>query len=310
MPYGVTEGVNWGVSNTAGGRLRFKTNSDFIAIKAMIPHFYIMRHMPIVGTAGFSVYVNGKFFRMCVPEPNLILEAGDNDFAFQGYFPFSNKEEREIEIYFPLYNGVNELFIGVQEDSSITPNPYPTKKRIVFYGSSITQGGCSSRPGNDYAALLSRKFHVDFINLGFSGSARGEQVMCDYIASLHPAVFVLDYDYNAPTIEHLQATHYNVYETFRKENPTAPVVLISKPDFENGPNGAKRRAVVYDSYVKAKKSGDKRVFFVDGATLFQTDGRDGCTVDGCHPNDLGFYRMACVVAPKLKKALKKLVYIS
>lgn len=33
--------------------------------------------------------------------------------------------------------------------------------------------------------------------------------------------------------------------------------------------------------------------------------RDACTVDGCHPNDLGFYRIAQGMLPTLKHILTK-----
>lgn len=307
MPYGITEGVNWGVGNTAGGRLRFKTNSSFVALKAIIPAFCIMRHMPTVGTAGFSLYVNGKFHAMCVPDTTTVMKyyesslAGKNTpFAFQGYFSFGNNQEREIEIYFPLYNGVNELYVGIQDGYTATPNPYPTKKRVVFYGSSITQGGCASRPGNDYIGHLSRWLNVDVLNLGFSGSAKGEQSMAKYLASLHEDVYVIDYDHNTPNAEHLQKTHYPFYETIRKENPTAPIVFITKPDTCDD----SRIAVILDTYAKAYASGDKNVYFINGKSLFTDEDRDSCTVDGCHPNDLGFYRMAKAVLPVLKECLK------
>lgn len=66
-----------------------------------------------------------------------------------------------------------------------------------FYGSSITQGGCASRPGADYVSVLSRILNVDVVNLGFSGSARGERTMAEYLSALDCSVFVMDYDHNA-----------------------------------------------------------------------------------------------------------------
>lgn len=310
LPKDVADATNVGVAglskHTAGGRVRFITNSPYVAIKCVIPANLPMNHMPLSGSHGFSIYADGKFAGFFPPNIADIAKATTATIAFQGirYFPLHLLQD--MCIYFPLYNGVCELYIGIKKGSTVqTPTPYPMEKPVVFYGSSITQGGCTSRPGNDYVALLSRKFHFDFINLGFSGSAKGEQIMADYIAGLHPAVFVLDYDHNAPNVEHLQQTHYTMYYTFRKENPNVPIVMATKPDFDNDPNAAKRRAIVYETYAKAKKNGDKLVYFVDGEKLFQTDGRDGCTVDGCHPNDLGFYRMADTIAPTLQKALKK-----
>lgn len=54
-----------------------------------------------------------------------------------------------------------------------TARPYRDLPPVVYYGSSITQGVGVSRPGNCYEAMISRRFHLDFINLGFSGNARG-----------------------------------------------------------------------------------------------------------------------------------------
>jgi len=64
------------------------------------------------------------------------------------------------------------------------------------------------------------------------------------------------------------------------------------------------REIIRQTYQNALDAGDKNVYFVDGEKLFGTDLRDCCTVDGCHPNDLGFYRMYKCVLPVLKEALK------
>ncbi len=54
-------------------------------------------------------------------------------------------------------------------------------------------------------------------------------------------------------------------------------------------------------------------FVVDGLYWFnenkefvriKAEDRDACTVDGCHPNDLGFYRMGKAICPIVEKALK------
>lgn len=68
--------------------------------------------------------------------------------------------------------------------------------------------------------------------------------------------------------------------------------------------GRQRRDVIRRTYENALKAGDKNVYFVDGDTLFGNSERTACTVDRCHPNDLGFERMYRAVLPTLKKALK------
>ena len=55
-------------------------------------------------------------------------------------------------------------------------------------------------------------------------------------------------------------------------------------------------------YKKALQEGDKNVYFVPTPQSLAPIGNDG-TVDGCHPNDLGFYCMYRKVLPVLKKAL-------
>ena len=128
--------------------------------------------------------------------------------------------------------------------------------------------------------------------------------MQEYIASIDAPVYVLDYDYNATSVEHLQNTHYPFYEKIRKAHKDAPIIFISLPNSEQ-PLLEKRRAVIYDTYCKAKVNGDNLVWFIDGETMFGTHGRSDCTVDTCHPNDLGFYRMASAIYPVLKEALQK-----
>jgi lysophospholipase L1-like esterase len=50
-----------------------------------------------------------------------------------------------------------------------------------------------------------------------------------------------------------------------------------------------------------KAGGDAAVFYVPASSLLGADGED--TVDGTHPTDLGFQRMAEGMAPVLTRAL-------
>ena len=128
--------------------------------------------------------------------------------------------------------------------------------------------------------------------------------MADYLATLTASVFVIDYDANAPSAKWLQDTHYPMYEKIRKNNPATPIVFMTYPAIRHrkalrGPT----RDVIYNNYLKAKASGDCNVFFIDGETLFGEEDWDCCTGDSCHPNDLGFYRMAKTVLPVLRQCL-------
>ena len=166
--------------NTAGGRIRFVTDSPYVVLKVIYPNYSPLSHMPKTGSAGFDLYVNENgrenFKKVFIPLAST---------TFDGVHDFPDSKERLITINFPLYNKVNEVYVGVHEDYTFKAAPdYTVNEPMVFYGSSITQGGCASRPGNSYQSVISRRYDADFINLGFSGSAKGEEAMRNYIASL------------------------------------------------------------------------------------------------------------------------------
>ena len=66
-------------------------------------------------------------------------------------------------------------------------------------------------------------------------------------------------------------------------------------------NSRKRKEIIAQTYEKAKAMGDNNVYFLDGETLFGKEDEENCTVDGCHPNDLGFYRMAKGIYKKIQE---------
>ncbi|MFA6103489.1 MAG: SGNH/GDSL hydrolase family protein [Victivallaceae bacterium] len=173
---------------------------------------------------------------------------------------------------------------------------------VLFYGSSITHGGCATRTGNNYAAMLCRAVDAPLINLGFSGSGCGEIAIARAVADLKLSAVVMDYDHNAPSVNHLARTHESFFRALREKQPELPVIIMSKCDFKGTKDEIKRREVIRKTYENAVKAGDKKVWFIDGETLFGSENRDAC---GCHPNDLGFYRIYRAVLPVLQLALKQ-----
>jgi hypothetical protein len=113
-------------------------------------------------------------------------------------FAFPDRRLRYITIHFPSYNPLISLEIGLDKDAALGEGlDYRSELPIVYYGSSITQGGCASRPGNNYQNIVTRALELDHINLGFSGSGRGEDEIVDYMKTLKPYAFVCDFDHNA-----------------------------------------------------------------------------------------------------------------
>ena len=302
MPRKVAKTVNDGVLSlcncTAGGRVRFKTDSATVAIRAKMHNIYRGDHFPITGSAGLDLYADG-IYRGTFRPPFEITD------GFESRVDLRGKGMREILIHMPLYSGVISLEIGIEPGSVLLPaEEYKYKTPVVYYGSSITQGGCASRPGNCYQNNISRHYDCDHVNLGFSGSAKAEETMIDYLISLPMSIFVMDYDHNAPTPEYLEETHYKMYRRFRDARPDVPIVMATMPKVTATDNSVRRRAVILDTIAKAKAAGDENVYFVDGKEMMAMFGDDGGLVDDCHPNDLGFLCMARAFGEVIGKLLE------
>lgn len=294
----VSEGVEYLHTNTSGGRVRFKTDSSYIAISAKMQNIGKMDHFAMTGSAGFDMYVreNGVDKYNSTFRPPFDCRDG-----YESLFDFKSRAMREITVNFPLYSDVCELYIGLEGDAKAEePTPYTREKPIVFYGHSITQGACAIRPGNSCASILSRWLDSDFINLGFSGNARGEDEMAEYIASLDMSLFVYDYDHNAPSVEHLALTHERMFKKIREAHPTLPIIIMSATTKEHQLHMREaRREVIKKTYENAIALGDENVYFWDGMSEFAPH-EDYGTVEGCHLNDYGFFAVA--------SSLKELIY--
>ena len=299
IPEAVAKTVNAGVlsrhANTAGGRIRFQTDSPYVAIYAKMDGITRMSHFAFTGSAGFDLYVKDRYQGTFVPP----LDMQD---GYESVIKFPAAEMREITINMPLYSNVCKLYVGLQEGAEILPpEAYTYPGPIVYYGSSITQGGCASRPGNAYQNIITRRLGTDYVNLGFSGSAKGEPEIADYIRKLDMSIFVYDYDFNAPTVEHLQATHEKLYLSVREAHPDIPIVMLSRPKPYLTTAEVKRREIIHTTYLNAKARGEN-VHFISGEDLMQYAGDSGL-VDGVHPNDLGFASMARVLGDLLATIL-------
>ena len=79
--------------------------------------------------------------------------------------------------------------------------------------------------------------------------------------------------------------------------------MLTKPDADYDPESGKRRDIIRATYEHAVAAGDKRVWFIDGATYYGDTDRDACSADTCHPNDLGMYRMAQTIRPVMEEML-------
>lgn len=300
----VSDGVAQLMPCTSGIRVRFSTDSPHIAIRCTFEATGRMSFMPLLGSAGFDLFEDTPDGKKCVFK-RAFLQPEDMGDGYESILYVGAGPVRCYTIHFPLYTRVASLHIGLSRSAAPGNGaPYRVVRPLVFYGSSITMGGCASRPGNSYPAFISRMLGADFVNLGFAGNAKGEPAMADYLAAMDMSALVIDYDHNAHTVEHLETSYQPFFRRIREERPTLPIILVTRPDFEaDPPDSVLRRDIIHAVYKEAISAGDQRVFYIDGETLFGAICRTDCTVDGVHPNDLGFYRMASTIRPVLAQAL-------
>lgn len=304
LPERFTENeVNKRALMVARRELRFRTDSPIIALRVELDTYYEMNHMARNSSAGFDLYRGcGKdirYAKTAAPPraPSKKLER----LLISG----TDGKMKDWTFYFPLYNGVKKIEVGLAPGSKLeAPTPHAVKDPVLFYGSSITQGGCAARTGNAYSTMLCRAVDAPQINLGFSGSGRGEKAIAEAAADLKLSALIMDYDHNAPSVEYLEKTHEQFFRIVRGKQPDLPVIILSKCDFNGTKDDVRRRDVIRKTFEDAIRGGDKNVWFIDGETLFGAEDRDACTIDGCHPNDLGFYRMYRVILPVLRQTLK------
>ena len=309
----VTEAVWWLSSQPSGGQIRFKTNAKKISVKIKNKGDYLMCHMPCTGQQGVDLYYKRKVdkqytFFTCAKfaAPSIEYESV--------VFDADEKEDKEIIINLPLYEGLEEILIGVEQNAYIKKaKPHKRKGKVVIYGTSITQGGCASRPGMSFTNILSRRLDVEFVNLGFSGSGLGEVQLAHIINKIDDKIMViLDYEGNGGATGDMEYNLEDFIDTIRSKNKDIPIVIKSKLPFT--PYVFKKveidlRNKFYnfqkDMVEKKKSNGDNNIYFIDGNKLYGNKDIFEFSVDGFHPTDLGFYILANNLYPIIKRILTK-----
>jgi hypothetical protein len=284
----------WELSkHTAGLCVRFVT--DARQIGAIWDGGGAMNHMAASGNSGLDLYRRHdgqwEFCGVGRPEPTrtTAVLARNLEGAATEYL-----------LYLPLYQKVTELKIGVDAGALLAqPPPRPDRdaRPIVFYGTSITQGGCASRAGMCHAAILGRWLDRAVINLGFSGAGKMEPALGDLLSELDAAVFVLDCLPNM-TPDMVRERVVPFVLRLRAARPATPILLVEDP--HGYADNADNRAL-QDAFGELNTRGVKNLHYLTGAHLL--DGPENGTVDGVHPTDLGFYRMAVAFRPALERLL-------
>jgi lysophospholipase L1-like esterase len=272
----------------------------------LIKETLAMPHMAATGVSGVDLYARddkGQWKWVAVGKPT----AKTNTMTVSGV----KAGEREYLLYFPLYNGVEKLEVGVKPNTKFSAGPVRDEKHakpILFWGTSITHGACASRPGMCHPAILGRWFDRPVINLGFSGNGKMDPEVTALIAELDPAVYIIDC---LPNMNDKGVTERTepLVTTLRKAHPDTPILLVEDRNYADSwimdskaQHNSTSQAALKAAYQKLQAAGVKNLFYLEGKELLGDDRDD--TVDSSHPSDLGFERQARAFEKVLKEILK------
>lgn len=278
---------------TAGGQVRFRTDSSVVAVDVVLDRAPGMDLMPATGEGGIDADVGDwgaqRYWGTARP--------GFGSDSYRSVVFQADPGMRTVTLNLPLYRGVQSLQIGVDPGAQVAAPPdFPHPGRIAIYGTSVTHGGCASRPGMAYPAILGRRLGHEILNLGFAGNGKGEPEVARVLAQLDDTVcFVLDYETNVLEAEALRTSLTEFIPILRDRHPTVPILVASKPGFARRLRDAdyrrsceERRDIQHQIVERHRAAGDHNLHFVDLGELDIAEG----TVDGVHPTDSGFTQLA------------------
>ena len=315
LPDTLTTNVNGGVrgmrQHTSGIQFRFRTDSRFLVVRMKpLDGWHAMAHMTEVGTSGWDVYrfdTAAKAWRF-VASNHRHRDVADRPGWKEKRIGWQPGDACIVNL--PLYNGVAGFELGISSDAKIEalgPRASGIEKPVVFYGTSITHGGCSSRPGLGWVNLVGRHLDVPVMGLGFSGSGVMEYELSDVISRIDASCYVLDCLWNMGLREkdrpgRAVASNYEPFiRNLRAKRPGVPIVMAEQCDvFCKGPNDKDR--FVKALYEKLVAEGWTDLVYLPKTDMYTGD-YEG-TVDGCHPNDLGMMSMAKAFGKAVKTALR------
>ena len=304
---GMVREAVWNLSrHSAGMCMRFVSDSPNIYVRySLYLDSLAMSHMPATGVSGLDLYGNDdqgidRWVAVVRPDKKEIETAIAKDLA-----PGS----RRYTLYLPLYNGVDSLEVGVPKGESFKALAPRKEKSILFYGTSIMQGACASRPGMAFPAILGRRLRRPTINLGFSSNGRMEAEGAALLAEQDPCAYVIDC---LPNMNETTVSERTVplVKELREAHDQTPILLVEDRSFTNTPffpqiksHHQKSREALKKAYAELTDAGIANLYYMDGDYLLGEDG-EGAT-EGSHPSDLGMIRYADAYEPVLRSILKQ-----
>jgi hypothetical protein len=304
----------WDLSKASAGiTVRFHSNSTSINLKWTVLNDLDMSHMAATGIKGIDLYTkyNNKWRYVTTAGALVGLKAYQNKSiladSINEYELIKNMtpEFREYKLFLPLYDGVTKLEVGIDSAASIEKATPSTEKPIVFYGTSITQGGCASRPGMAHTNIISRKLDVDCINYGFSGNGRMETPIVELISEIDARFYVIECLQNMDS-EQVKKRVMPLVEIIRNKNSDTPIIFVENMMYKTAFLDKTIEAELINENLALKnefenilKNGFQNIYYIKDMKIDDLDNEG--TVDGVHLTDLGFLRYADYLIENFKK---------
>ena len=278
----------WDLSeNNAGVSIQLNTNCKNLKLKWKVKLDFKMNHMTDAGIKGLDIYehANNQWKYLSTGLPN----SNKNEHLIE----FNNVNKKTLCLYLPLYDSIVDLDIGIDDNSSLKfIKNY--NKPIVFYGTSITQGGCASRPGMAHTNIISRKTIYPCVNLGFSGNGHLEAEIGNILSKIDAKCFIIDCLPNV-NISQIKSNTIPLIQSIRGINKIyhRPIFFLEQPLIHDQyiDEDVKEKNYVLASQIKeCIKLGFKDIYLIKQKDCLGSDYE--ATVDGVHYNDIGFQRFS------------------
>lgn len=301
----------WDLSrNSAGISILFKTDATKITARWTVASDHHFPHMTDAALKGLDLYRYSEQDRQ--------WSWVGSGFNWNGKNPYQADLVTDLDgrdclyrLYLPLYDGVDSLQIGVPQQARFRAGRfvYAIEKPLVFYGTSITQGGCASRPGMAYPALIGRHLAAETINLGFSGNGKMDPELAGLLSEIDAAVYVIDClpNMDVTLIEQRAAVFI---KRLNEQRPGVPLILINHVRYANiwaRPLSARgvdnMNQTLEKVYRNLMAEGLQDIYLIDATTFLGDDNE--ATVDGVHFTDTGFLRFSDGLEPELIKILRR-----
>ena len=283
----------WDLSeNSAGVSILFSSDTANLSVKWSVKHDLSMNHMTDAGIKGIDLYTkrnnNWYYTNTCLPNGK------ENE---QILFEDIEKKNREYCLYLPLYDTLIDMQIGLDDDSSLEKITFQNKP-LVFYGTSITQGGCASRPGLVHTNIISRELGHECINLGFSGNGHLENSIGNIMSDIDASFYVVECMYNVDK-EMIKKRTKPLIKAIRANTQAknTPIIFMEQAVIDMGHLNTELISSVMEKNEELNKQiqesihgGERDLFIIKHTGAIDYDSE--ATVDGIHFNDLGFQRYA------------------